>query len=128
MESVVIPEGVEEIGRLCFCECEKLGNMNIPASVTKVGCYFMNETAWYDAQPNNRLLCLDGWLLNWKGNKSEVSKVEVLPGTKGIAELAMWGADNLSTLTIPSTIQYINENAFKGCDKLISVTRKHGSE
>ena len=121
LESVVIPEGVKKLGRGCFMGCKKISNLNIPASVTNIGWDWTIGTAWYGAQPNNEALYLDGWLLGWKGNRDEVNKMEIKSETKGVAEQAMMQASNLTTITIPSSMQYINEDAFKGCDKLIQV-------
>ena len=121
LESVIIPEGVEQIGDFCFYQCKKISDLHIPASVTKVGASILLGTAWFDAQPGNSPIYLDGWLLEWKGNIHEVYKMDIQPGTKGIAKYALSHADNLSTVTIPSSMQYINASAFRACDKLIQV-------
>ena len=120
LASAVLPEGLEKLGSYVFAYCSKLNEPNIPSSVTSVGTYCFIGTGWYESQPDNDFLYLDNWLLDYKGECQE-TEVEVQNGTKGIAGYAFYNTDNITAITLPSTLRRVGTEAFSECDGLIEV-------
>ncbi len=57
----------------------------------------------------------DGVLVNYKGKGGDV----VIPqGVTSIGDSAFWGCSSLTSVTLPATVQTIEEEAFKYCDKV----------
>ncbi len=71
LTDVVLPEGVETIGDSAF-ESSALTNINIPATVTKIGKHAfstrLNQTPWYKAQTAEKVIVGDGILLRYNGS------------------------------------------------------------
>ena len=91
VESVVIPEGVTEIGGCAFKGCESLASVEIPSSVTVIGDFAFN------------------------GCKS-LSSVEIPSSVRKIGERAFWYCTSLTSVEIPSSVTEIGAKAFKGCN------------
>ena len=75
VSEVTIPEGTTEIGKGAFYHCDKLGTINIPASVTKVGANAFDYTPWYkaweaDKNSGDWLIIGDGVAVGYKGKES----------------------------------------------------------
>lgn len=91
VESVVIPEGVTEIGGCAFKGCESLASVEIPSSVTAIGDFAFN------------------------GCKS-LSSVEIPSSVRKIGDRAFWYCTSLTSVEIPSSVTEIGAKAFKGCN------------
>ena len=95
--SLVIPEGVTEIGESAFEDCTSLKSVSIPASVAEVG-----SSAFSDC-------------------KSLVS-VTMAEGVKIIANDAFYDCKSLASVTLPKTLAEIGPDAFLGCESLKSIS------
>ena len=91
VESVVIPEGVTEIGGCAFKGCESLASVEIPSSVTAIG-----KQAFRDCK--------------------SLSSVEIPSSVTVIGERAFWYCTSLTSVEIPSSVTEIGAKAFKGCN------------
>lgn len=95
-ESLVIPDGVTEIGAMAFAQCESLEHVTIPKSVKRIGmeafygCYSLAELA-------------------------------IPESVTEIGDGAFYGCDTLVDVTIPATVKKIGRNAFNRCDSLKDV-------
>ena len=96
VESVVIPEGVTEIGTSAFKGCESLASVVIPSSVKKIG-----ERAFRDC--------------------TSLSSVEIPSSVTTIGDFAFNGCKSLSSVVIPSSVRKIGDRAFWYCTSLSSV-------
>ena len=122
LSSAIIPEGVEDIGAFAFQGCKALATTNIPQSVNSVGLGSFIKTGWQDAQPDDEPVYLDGWFLGSKLLRGfSDSEVVIKPGTKGISVAAFQLYKNLNSVTIPSSLKFINSSAFLGCTGLVEV-------
>ena len=94
--TVVIPEGVTEIGKSAFEGRWNLQSVTIPESVTKIG-----ESAF---------------------EHCGLQDVTIPEGVTAIGESAFLDCERLKSVTIPESVTEIGEFAFKYCYSLKSVT------
>lgn len=120
LESITIPDGVTEIGYASFYHCDKLKDLQIPDSVTRVGADAFTFTPWLndflkgERLPNDDFLIVgDGCLIAYRGDDAVV----VIPyGVKYIGPKAFGYHREIVDVRYPDTIEYIEEDAFKGCE------------
>lgn len=119
-ETVVIPEGVTEIGEDAFFYCNSLTSITIPNSVTSIGndafykCNSLTNITIPDSVTsigNDAFCCCDN-LTNFTIPNSVTS----------IGVSAFYGCTNLTSIIIPDSVTGIEEMAFCCCDSLTSVT------
>ena len=95
--SVSIPTSVENIGYEAFEDCTGLTSISIPASVESIGSSsFEGCTA--------------------------LTNVSISSGVENIYSSAFKGCTGLTSISIPATVSYIGEEAFKDCTKLANVS------
>ena len=109
--TVTIGNGVSSIGYGAFYGCQNLTRVDIPASVTSIGAYAFHVDygtklagIWVDAQNPNYSSDAYGVLFN-KDKTRLIRAPHALSGT----------------YTIPSTVQYIEADAFNCCDSLTAI-------
>ncbi|MCR5799566.1 MAG: leucine-rich repeat domain-containing protein [Lachnospiraceae bacterium] len=123
ISSIVIPEGVKEIGYGAFYHCNNLKDVTIPKSVERIDGYAFEKTPFMerfmsDVSGDNFLIVGDGILLAYKGNDATVNVPE---GVKTIACAAFLGNESMSTVKLPSSLINIDSDAFRDCKKLSGV-------
>ena len=131
--SFAIPDGVTDIARQAFYECENLTNVTIPDSVTSIGdeafCYCLNLNAINVVTSNKNYKSIDGSLYSKDGKvliqyargKSETSFV-IPDGVASIGRSAFYCCESLTSVTIPNSVTSIGDGAFGFCNGLTSVT------
>jgi len=92
LKSVTIPEGVKTMGDEVFWGCESLSNIALPTSLETLGAS-----------------CFEF---------SNISKTLYINGGKTL----VYVPENVSSFTIPATVERINGGAFTMVDKLSSIT------
>ena len=101
LTSLVIPEGVTEIGDIAFSGCDALKSVKFPDSLHKFGiCAFFGCDA--------------------------LSSINIPEGTEIISEQCFYGCSSLTSVRLPSTINSIERMAFAECVKLSSVNFQEG--
>lgn len=127
---VTIPESVSyggktysvtSIGWSAFRECSGLTSITIPNSVTSIGDFAFDGTAWYDNQPNG-LVYAGKVAYKYKGTMPDNTAIVLEEGTTGIANDAFYNCSGLTTITIPNSVTTIGDAAFFGCYGLTSIT------
>lgn len=134
ISSVVIPEGVTNIGSKAFAGCTGLASITIPNSVTSIedrafedctgltSVHISDIAAWCaisfssdDANPlyNAHNLYLNGVL---------VTDLIIPNGITRIKDYTFTGCTSLISLTIPNSVTRIGHYAFEDCSSLTSVT------
>ena len=92
--TIVIPEGVLDIGEAAFSNDYKLVAIELPTTVTNIGgCAFYN--------------CY--------GNATHIESLVIHPSVKQIGDYAFYGLIYLRNLTIPEGVLRIGEEAFAQC-------------
>ena len=127
--SVTIPDGVEEIGEQAFMMCGKLKKITVPKSVKKIGKLSFHGTKWLEnKRKKDPLVIVNNILVDALTAKGKV----VIP--KGVTKIAAgafgwnnWGGnDKVTSITIPSTITVLEEDAISACRFLKTIKIKSG--
>lgn len=139
IETIIISDGVNEIGRRAFINCIGLKSVTIPASVTKI-----NENAFKGCTNLETVTFRDGSVATigyWAFSGCTALKSITIPVTigeqafancsnlesvmvsgKDIGKRAFLNCKNLKNITISDSVNSINYYAFENCTSLKSVT------
>lgn len=97
LKSIVLPDGIAEIGNDAFEGCINLESITIPGSVACIGDYAFNGCHLLESI--------------------------TIPGSvTSIGKYAFQNCDALASITIPDNIVSFGDCAFQNCDNLVSVT------
>jgi len=94
-----------------FENCSSLVNISFGDSLLKIVGNVFEGTPWYKRQSFG-LVYAGPVALIYKGDMPENTEITIKEGCLGIAACAFEGCDNLSTITIPSTVTNVGEKAF----------------
>ena len=101
--SVIIPDGVTEIGKYAFSGCIGISNVTFPASLRSIG-----EGAFYGCR--------------------SLTNVSFSDGLKKIGSFAFFRCLHLQSVSLPSTLRSIEDSAFDGCGMLETISFGGGLE
>jgi hypothetical protein len=98
--TVVVKEGVTNIGVSAFANSRSLTSVSIPQGVTSIGAYAFNI--------------------------SNLDSISLPEGVTSIGQLAFANCYSLSVVSIPSSVESIGEGAFMHCDitKIVNLSRE----
>ncbi len=107
LESIELPEKLEEIGERAFAFC-KLKEINLPDSVKKIGdeafcCNKLQEVKWFDSVSYGSRVY--GW-------NHKVSKVTCSKGLNELPDGYMCGTHKIKKIILPNNITKISRFAF----------------
>lgn len=121
IRTVIVAQGVQSIGYGAFYGCENLTQVVIPDTVSYFGGYVFGATPWLKAKrAESPFVIINGILIDGAACEGAVN---IPDSVKAIAKYAFYGGRNMMTsVTIPDSVTYIGENAFRQCSKLTSVT------
>ena len=97
IKSVVIGEGVENIGAYAFQDCTNLVTINFSDTVTHI-----DDNAFYRC--------------------SALTDIEFPDSLKSIGQAAFYGCDSFISIQLNDSLESIGKQCFFSCDKLTSVT------
>lgn len=126
--SVTIPETVVEIGSWVFEDCKNLAEINLPSSLETIGGGILTNTAYALDSKNweGEFLYIGDYLLECTDRISGDLKIK--DGTKIIAAFTFCYNENITSVTVPSSVTYIGIYAFADCNNLSSVSLNEGLE
>ena len=131
MTKLVIPEGVLEVEGDALKGCEMLEKISLPKSLVYFSgqrssyvddimgnryydyeCY-LEDSEWYENQPDNKLVYLDSVLIGFKG-EIVPDKIEIKNGTTLISSSAFENLEDVKEVVIPKSVVSICHEAFCG--------------
>ena len=145
LTAITIPKTVEYLGDNCFADCNNLESITIPSSVTYVGdgicdsctslqsAYLYAGTYQGDQWSGSDAFegCSSLTDLTFGGNAvigdyafnryTSLGYVEVVDTLTSIGTGAFKGCSNITEVSLTSSINYINEDAFANCPSLKTV-------
>lgn len=126
LQAIAIPNRVRDIEDYAFGGCTSLSKITIPESVTEIGngafAYCNNLSAFYGAiaTDDNRCLIIGTTLKSFA--PADMTTYSVMEGITEIGGGAFEGCDNIVALSLPSSVNEIDERAFAYCLSLESFT------
>lgn len=116
--SLTIPNSITSIGKYAFDSCSALTSITMGTGVESIGENAFRNTGWYNNQPDGVLYLDNGWCLGYKGNQPTGDLV-LEEGTKGIVSYAFYNCRGITSVTIPSSVERIEDFAFSGLGEII---------
>ncbi|MBQ8425688.1 MAG: leucine-rich repeat protein [Clostridia bacterium] len=103
ISEIIVPNSVISIKESVFYKCSNLQKLTIP---------FVGSS---ETESDNL-----GYILGWGDSRPSIKEVIVTNG-KTIGKQTFYYWKSLTSVTIPNTVESIDENAFKDCSGLISI-------
>lgn len=117
LEEISIPKSVTSISSNAFYGCSKLKNINVENGNTKY--YSINGIVYTQ----------DGKVfIKPPANTEEEQAPELKEGVKILGTQFYKGNKEVTTVTIPASVEEISPEAFKGCEKLTTIKFASGSK
>lgn len=121
LENLTIPSPVTEIGSRAFEHCESLQSITIPSKVQWIGNYcFSNCTGLTEVVFGSASELTSIGNSAFEDCTSLVS-IDIPKGIQYIYIVTFCNCSALTSIKIPSSVGYVANNAFVGCDALATV-------
>ena len=132
IESLTLPDSLESIGEYAFAFDKGLKTVTIGKNLTEIGlaaftgCYSLEA---FNVSADNTAFCSVDGVLYSKDRKElvlypagkEDTEFEIPAGTETLCAAAFAECDNLTKVTIPTSVTEIGEAVFNGMDALTDV-------
>lgn len=133
-QHIVVEEGVTGLGNYAFYRFDALEDISLPSTLTRIGFLSVQDTAYFNDESNwtDGVLYIGDCLIY--ADRELSGAYEIKDGTTVIAEYAFGGrelppgsgafflaCEGLSEITIPDSVEYINDHAFADCFALTDV-------
>lgn len=117
LTAIAIPDTVKSIGNNAFKNCAKLSEISVPEDIEFIGDEaFLGCTGILDKE--NGVSYVGKWVVDCD---TSVKSATVREDTVGIAYAAFMNCGELERITLPDSINIINDYAFYNCKKLESI-------
>ena len=121
VETLLLPNGLLEIGDFALHNARHLEQITIPAGVTRIGESAFEECRSLESVTfAGKALCeIDDWAFY---NCHTLKNITIPEGVTSIGKAAFFDCSYLKEITLPSTVQTIADNAFGQCQKVAKMT------
>ena len=131
LQSVTLPEGLEEIGMEAFSGCRNLKQITFPSSLKRVCAGAFENTGLTSATIPAGAQTWDGvadnpYLPGVFSGCDSLSSITFEEGMTDISRGWCWGCTGLQTIKFPSTAKTIGYRTFADCGRLTSVVIPEG--
>lgn len=135
LEKVILPQGLKRLGAQVFSGCSSLASVEVRGSLVSVGEKAFEGTALYkDTTGENWYgggLYIGNWLVSVSKSVSE--EFAVKEGTEYIVDsserlIPLSALRKITSVTLPSSLRRIGDNAFSSLSKITSVVLPAGLE
>ena len=120
LRSVVSHKRISAIHKSAFLNCANLTDVSFMNEVEYIGPYTFDGTPWYENKPDGEVY-IGKLLYKYKGEMPSNTSVVVKEGTEYICQSAFDCCEELTSITLPSSLVQIHDYAFNGCDNLKEV-------
>lgn len=120
LKHIVIPEGVTKIQNRAFENCTSLQRVDIPSTVKEIGWWAFKNciNLEFISLPEGITTLKEGIFYNCANNLKNIT----IPSTVEIIEDdTFYGCRKIKSIDLPESITYIGENAFWWCDSLTKI-------
>lgn len=117
--TIDLPNGIKEIGEWAFYNCSNINSVSLPSSLISIHRTSFENTGWYNNQPDG-ILYLDNCCLGYKSTKPQGDLV-IRNGTRIIGKSAFVNCYDLTSISIPKSVNNICSGAFDNCTGLTQV-------
>ncbi len=110
LKSITLPDTITKIADYTFENCTSLKTITIPESVNRIGYDAFEGTPWLENKRNESpMVIVNSVLVDGKKCEGEV----VIPdNVTSIADHAFMNCENVESVSIPESVEYIGRKAF----------------
>ena len=131
--SIILPEGVEEIGNDALAAGLHVGTLRIPSTIKKIGSSpfiwsyvdvldLADIKAWCEVEVTHTALVVDGDAIETLYHDGVEVKELVIPnGTTKVRDFCFQCVKGITSVIIPNSMTTIGRYAFSGCSSLSSI-------
>ena len=121
VHTIILPEGLQEIGDFALTNARHLEQITIPAGVTRIGESAFEECRSLESVTfaGKALREIDDWAFY---NCHSLKTINIPEGVTSIGKAAFFDCAYLKEITLPSSVQTIADNAFGQCQKVAKMT------
>ena len=120
LRSVVFHKGISAIHKSAFFNCANLTDVSFTDEVEYIGPYAFKYTPWYENKSDGEVY-IGNVLYKYKGEMPSNTSIVIKDGTETICQSAFDCYENLTSITLPSSLKVIHNYAFNGCNNLKEV-------
>ena len=118
LESINLPEGLVEIEGGAFELCVTLSNLTLPSTLSKIGAKALHS-AWFDAQEEG-LIVVNNVAYAYKAGE-DVASLTIPSTIASIADEAFYGNSKISAIYIPHSVTSIGSKALCNLPELLTI-------
>lgn len=121
LTEIKLPENLKAISSYVFSNCSNLNSITIPDSARGISNYTFYDSAYFNNEKNwdGDFLYIGKHLISAK--ESLKGSYKIKKGTITLASRTFYNCSELTEITFPESLKYIDVDAFYGCSALAKV-------